>query len=345
MKGGSTMKFNKKAGCVLVVCFVAFALASTGDAASIVDKAKAEGKLIFYTSMDSKTANKLAENFGKKYGITPSVFRSGTGKVLAKVEAEFAANKSMWDVCQVSDMAPFIVWTRKGLIEKYKPKDFDKFFDYMKDRDGYWLAVKSNTSVIAFNTNKIKKAEAPKSWKDLLDPKWKGMISMSNPYYAGTTAVNIACILELYGWDYYRALVKNQPFIGDSHGALQTMMISAERPLIAEQNNYSVLPGKYKGQPCDVTYPVEGVTLSPGPAGILKKAPHPNVAKLFMDYICSKEAQEIIAAKYYYPGRVDVPAKGQPSLGDLKFLYPKISWLIENKQKLIDNFDTIMGRK
>jgi len=123
------------------------------------------------------------------------------------------------------------------------------------------------------------------------------------------------------------------------------MMISAERPLIAEQNNYSVLPGKYKGQPCDVVYPVEGVTLSPGPAGILKKAPHPNAAKLFMDYICSKEAQEIIAAKYYYPGRVDVPAKGQPSLGELKFLYPKISWLIENKQKLIDNFDTIMGRK
>jgi iron(III) transport system substrate-binding protein len=330
------MKFYKKAGCVLVVCFVAFALASTGGAASIVDKAKAEGKLIFYTSMDSKTANKLADNFGKKYGITPSVFRSGTGKVLAKVEAEFAANKPMWDVCQVSDMAPFIVWQRKGLLAKYKPKGFAKFFDYMKDPDGHWLAVKSNTSVIAFNTNKIKKAEAPKSWKGLLDPKWKGMISMSNPYYAGTTAVNIACIVEIHGWDYYRALAKNQPFIGDSHGALQTMMISAERPL---------LPGKYKGQPCDVVYPAEGVTLSPGPAGILKKAAHPNAAKLFMDYICSKEAQEIIAAKYYYPGREDVPAKGQPSLGKLKFLYPEVSWLIENKQKLIDNFDTIMGRK
>ena len=340
-----TMKLFKRAGCVLVICSVVFTFASIGGAASLVDKAKAEGKLIFYTSMDSKTANKLAENFSKKYGITANVFRSGTGKVLAKVEAEFAANKPMWDVCQVSDMAPFIVWARKGLLEKYKPKGFGKFFDYMKDPDGHWLAVKSNTSVIAFNTNKIKKAEAPKSWKDLLDPKWKGMISMSNPYYAGTTAVNIACILELYGWDYYRALAKNQPFIGDSHGALQTMMISAERPLIAEQNNYSVLPGKYKGQPCDVVYPAEGVTLSPGPAGILKKAAHPNAAKLFMDYICSKEAQEIIAAKYYYPGRVDIPAKGQPSLGKLKFLYPKVSWLIENKQKLIDDFDTIMGRK
>ena len=168
---------------------------------------------------------------------------------------------------------------------------------------------------------------------------------MSNPYYAGTTAVNVACILDLYGWDFYVKLAKNQPFIADSHGNLETMMISGERPLIAEQNNYSVLPDIDKGQPVDIVYPEEGVTLSPGPAGILKKAPHPNAAKLFMDYICGKEAQEIIAAKFYYPGRVDIPAKGQPSLGELKFLFPKITWLIENKQEMVDKFDTIMGRK
>lgn len=331
--------------CVSILCFFVFTLASMTFAASVEEMAKKEGKVIFYTSMDSKTANKLGQNFEKKTGISCAVYRSGTGKVLAKVEAEFAAGKYMWDVCQVSDMTPFIIWSRKGLLEKYKPKGFDKFFDFMKDPDGYWLAVKSNTSVIAYNTNYIKKEEAPKSWKDLLDPKWKGMISMSNPYYAGTTAVNIACILDLYGWDYYRQLDKNKPYIGTSHGKLETLMIAGERVLIAEQNNYSVLPDKYKGQPVEVVYPTEGVTLSPGPAGILKKAPHPNAAKLFMDYICSKEAQEIIAAKYYYPGRADVPAKGQPSLNELKFLFPKITWLIEYKQDLIDQFDTIMHRK
>jgi len=339
------MRLSRIIGCVLFLGFFVFSFVSVGSAESVLDKAKKEGRVIFYTSMDSKTANKLAANFGKKYGISCNVFRSGTGKVLAKIEAEFAANKYMWDVCQVSDLAPFITWARKGLLEKYKPKGFDKFFDFMKDPDGYWLAVKSNTSVIAYNTNKISAAEAPKSWKDLTNPKWKDMVSMSNPYYAGTTAVNIACILEIHGWDFYRELAKNKPFIGDSHGNLETMMISGERPLIAEQNNYSVLPDKYKGQPTEVVYPTEGVTLSPGPAGILKKARHPNAAKLFMDYICSKEAQEIIAAKYYYPGRVDIPAKGQPSLNELKFLYPKLSWLIEKEQELIDTFDTIMGRK
>lgn len=337
---------TKKTTCwITAICIMVFGLASFTFAASVEDMAKKEGKLIFYTSMDSKTANKLGQNFQKQTGIKTEVFRSGTGKVLAKVEAEFAADKYMFDVIQVSDMAPFIVWARKGLLEKYKPEGFDKFFDFMKDSDGYWLAVKSNTSVIAYNTNKIKKSDAPKSWKDLLDPKYKDKISMSNPYYAGTTAVNIACILELYGWDYYKQLAKLNPHIDNSHGKLETLMISAERPLIAEQNNYSVLPDKFKGQPVEVVYPTEGVTLSPGPAGILKKAPHPNAAKLFMDYICSKEAQEIIAAKYYYPGRVDVPAKGQPSLGELKFLFPKITWLIENKGDMVNQFDTIMGRK
>lgn len=339
------MSTTKKNYWILAICILVFSLTSVSFAASVEEMAKKEGKLIFYTSMDSKTANTLGENFEKQTGIKVEVFRSGTGKVLAKIEAEFAAGKSMWDVCQVSDIAPFIEWSRKGLIEKYKPNDFDKFFDYMKDPEGYWLAVKSNTSVIAFNTTKITKSEAPKSWKDLLDPKWKGLVSMSNPYYAGTTAVNVACILDLYGWDYYVKLAKNEPFIADSHGNLETMMISGERPLIAEQNNYSVLPDINKGQPVDIVYPEEGVTLSPGPAGILKEAPHPNAAKLFMDYICGKEAQEIIAAKYYYPGRADVPAIGQPSLGELKFLFPKITWLIENKQEMVDKFDTIMGRK
>jgi iron(III) transport system substrate-binding protein len=330
---------------VSILCFCVFSLAAITSAESVEEMAKKEGKIIFYTSMDSKTANLLGEEFKKKTGISCEVFRSGTGKVLAKVEAEFAAGKYMWDVCQVSDLAPFVIWSRKGLLEKYKPKGFDKFFDFMKDPDGYWLAVKSNTSVIAYNTNYIKAAEAPKSWKDLLDPKWKGLVSMSNPYYAGTTAVNIACILDLYGWDYYRQLAKNKPHIDNSHGKLETLMLAGERPLIAEQNNYSVLPDKYKGQPVEVVYPTEGVTLSPGPAGILKEAPHPNAAKLFMDYICSKEAQEIIAAKYYYPGRMDVKAKGQPSLNELKFLFPKIAWLIEYKEEMVDKFDTIMGRK
>jgi iron(III) transport system substrate-binding protein len=339
------MKTFKQLALVVIIGVGILALASTVYSASIEELAKKEGKIIFYTSMDSKTANKLGQNFEDKTGISCDVFRSGTGKVLAKVEAEFAANKYMFDVVQVSDMAPFIIWSRKGLLEKYKPKGFDKFFDFMKDPDGYWLAVKSNTSVIAYNTNIIKKSDAPKSWKDLLDPKYKDKISMSNPYYAGTTAVNIACILELYGWDYYKQLAKLNPHIDNSHGKLETLMISAERPLIAEQNNYSVLPDKNKGQPVEVVYPTEGVTLSPGPAGILKKAPHPNAAKLFMDYICSKEAQEIIAAKYYYPGRVDVPAKGQPSLSELNFLFPKITWLIENKGDMVDQFDTIMGRK
>lgn len=320
-------------------------LPSIADAKADIGAAKKEGKVIFYTSMDSKTANKLGELFTAKYGIPVDVYRSGTGKVLAKIEAEFAAGKNLWDVVQVSDIAPFLVWKKEGKTAAYKPAEYDMFFDFMRDPDGYWLAVKSNTSLIAYNTNLIKKEEAPKSWKDLTDPRWKDKISMSNPYYAGTTAVNVAVILELYGWDFYVALAKNRPFIADSHGNLETMMIAGERPLIAEQNNYSVLPDKYKGQPVEVVYPTEGVTLSLGPAAILKEAPHPNAARLFMDFLSTKEAGEIFAQEYYYSGRTDVPAIGQPQLTEIKFHLPKFAWMVENKQMLVDKWDRIMGRK
>lgn len=333
----------------IVVCCLAFTLlfAFTQAIAADIEAAKKEGKVIFYTSMDTKTANRLGEMFTDKYGIAVDIFRTGTGKIVSKIEAELRAKKVLLDIVQHSDPATFEIWKTRNLLHKYIPEGVDKFYDFARDPDGYWVAVKNNTSLIAYNSTLIKKEDAPKSWKDIADPKWKGKLCMSNPYYAGTVRQVMGCILPIYGWDYYEQIAKNKPYIGKSHSGLRTMCIAGEFPLIAPMNNYHVFQVVYAKpeSPIAVSYPEEGVVFAPGPAGIFEGCPHPNAAKLFMDFLCTEEAQKVFAERAYYPGHKNIYPMGQPRLTDLKLLIPDLEWLIAHKEEVIKKFDEIMGRK
>ncbi|MEE9192892.1 MAG: extracellular solute-binding protein [Candidatus Aerophobetes bacterium] len=323
--------------CLAFTVLFAFSVAVAAD----IEAAKKEGKVIFYTSMDSKTANKLGEMFTDKYGIAVDVFRTGTGKVITKIEAELRAKKVMLDVVQHSDPATFEIWKARDLLYKYTPEGVDKFYDFARDPDGYWFAVKSNTTLIAYNPTLIKGADIPRSWKDITDPKWKGKLSMSNPYYAGSVKMSVSVILPIYGWDYYEAIGKNDPYIGSSHSGLRTLCIAGEYPLIAPMNSYHVFQVVYDKpeSPIAVSYPEEGSVFVAGPAAIFEGSAHPNAAELFMDFMCSEEAQRVFADRAYYPGLKGVYPVGQPRLGDMKLLLPDYDWIIENSEEVIATFD------
>lgn len=333
----------------VVVCCLAFVLlfAFTQAIAADIEAAKKEGKVIFYTSMDAKTANRLGVMFTDKYGIAVDVFRTGTGKVITKIEAELRAGKVLLDIGQHSDPSTFEIWKTRNLLHKYIPEGVDKFHDFARDPDGYWVAVKSNTTLIAYNPTLIKKEDAPTSWKDIADLKWKDKLCMSNPYYAGSVRMTVSCILPIYGWDYYKQIAKNKPYIGKSHSGLRTMCIAGEFPLIAPMNSYHVFQVIYSKpeSPIAVTYPEEGVIFVAGPAGIFENCPHPNAAELFMDFLCTEEAQKIFAERAFYPGLKGVYPVGQPRLSDLKLLIPDYKWIIAHKEEVIKTFDEIMGRK
>src|ERR1043166_2126625 len=155
---------------------------------ALINAAKKEGQVIHYTSTDLPVAEKLARAFEAKYpGIAVRVERTGAERVFQRIGQEYASNIHAVDVVNSSDAAHFIVWKRDGILAPYVPEDVAKFYPAEhSDADGQFASWRIWLSIIAYNTRLVKADDAPKSFADLLDPKWKGKIVKAHPGYSGT---------------------------------------------------------------------------------------------------------------------------------------------------------------
>src|SRR6266540_4359226 len=155
---------------------------------ALVDAARKEVKVVWYTSVDLPLAEKVAKAFEAKYsGIAVRVERSGAERVFQRIGQEYGSGIRAVDVVNSSDAAHLVVWKRNGLLAPYVPEDVAKYYPAEhKDADGYWASWRVYFSIIAYNTNLVKPEEAPKSFADLLDPKWAGKIIKAHPGYSGT---------------------------------------------------------------------------------------------------------------------------------------------------------------
>src|SRR6266480_893661 len=179
---------------------------------ALIEAAKKEGQVSYYTSTDLPVAEKLAKAFEAKYpGIAVRVERTGAERVFQRIGQEYASNIHAVDVVNSSDAAHFIVWKRDGILAPYVPEDVAKFYpaDH-KDVDGQFASFRVWLSIIAYNTNLVKAEEAPKSFADLLDPKGKGKIVKAHPGYSGTIMTATFDIARELGWSYFEKLAQQK---------------------------------------------------------------------------------------------------------------------------------------
>ncbi len=168
---------------------------SSGCAAADRDHARAdrraqkEGKVVYYTSIDLPLAEKIAKAFEAKYpGIAVRVERTGAERVFQRIGQEYGSRIYAVDVVNSSDAAHFIAWKRDGILQPHVPEDVAKFYPAEhKDTDGQFASFRVGMSVIGYNTNLVKADEAPKSFADLLDPKWSGKMVKAHPATAATS--------------------------------------------------------------------------------------------------------------------------------------------------------------
>src|SRR6201989_2559223 len=175
---------------------------------ALIEAAKKEGQVVHYTSTDLPVAEKLARAFEAKYpGIAVRVERTGAERVFQRIGQEYASNIRAVDVVNSSDAAHFILWKRDGLLAPYVPEDVAKFFPAEhRDADGLFATCRVTLSVIGYNTNLVKAEDAPKSFADLLDPKWKGKIVKSHPGYSGGTMTSTYQTSRDLGWEFFEKL-------------------------------------------------------------------------------------------------------------------------------------------
>src|SRR6476619_797701 len=261
----------------------------------LIEAAKKEGKVVWYTSVDLVPVEKIAKSFEAKYpGVAVRVERTGTERVFQRIGQEYGSNIHAVDVANSSDAAHFIVWKNKGMLEAYLPEDVAKFYPVEhKDPDGMFASFRVWVCIIAYNTNLVKKEEAPKSFADLLDPKWKGKIVKAHPGYSGTIMTATYQMQRDLGWSYFEKLAQQNILQVQSAAEPPKKIALGERAIQADGVEYLILKEKESGQPVEPVYAPEGSPLIIGPNGLFKAAPNPNAARLFQSFCFTPECQQL----------------------------------------------------
>ena len=262
----------------------------------LIAAAKKEGRVVYYTSIDLPVAERIAKAFEAKYsGIDVRVERSGAERVFQRIGQEYASRIHSVDVVNSSDAAHFIVWKREGILEPYLPEDVAQYYPVEhKDPDGTFASFRAWVCIIGYNTNMVKAEEAPKSYADLLDPKWKGKMVKSHPGYSGTSLTGTFAVTKVLGWDYLAKLSKQGVLQQQSTTATPKSLASGERAVMVDGNEYNMFIEIDRKSPVKIIYPTEGTPFVNSPSAILAGAPHPNAARVFENFIFTPAAQQLL---------------------------------------------------
>lgn len=299
----------------MIRCLLLLALALPAHAQSewqqrLLDGARKEGSLLLYTTFPSEYANQLIEPFEKQYGIKVNHWRARSEIVLRKALAEGRAGGATADVITI--ITPQLeALRREGLLQAVASPNQKDHPAFAIPAHHEWVSQVQHVFVHAYNTDKVKRDELPRSWQDLLAPKWKGKLAIE-----GDDHEWLASVIDGMGQDegvkFWRQLVAtNGISVRTGHPLLTSLVASGEVPLALTVYQYSVEQAKKKGSPIDWFVIGPAVSITNG-IGIPKKAPHPNAALLFYDYLLGEEAQRILARIGYVPTSTKVasPVKG-----------------------------------
>lgn len=309
--------------------------------------AKAEGKVVFYTATDVTVAEKLAELFRKKYpDIAVQVERAGSERVFQRIGQEHSSGIFAADVIETSDAVHFEYFKREGWLAPMVPQEVaDKWPADERDPDGNFAAYRAHLSVMAYRTDLLPEAEAPKSWKDLLDPRFKDKMVKGHPGYSGTVMTATHVLSDLLGWDYFEKLGKQNVLQVQSSTEPPKKLAAGERMLEVDGNEYNIFRLQDEGAKIKIVYPEEGTPLAIGNAAVLKEAPNPNAAKLFYAFLFSLEAQQLNSdfggLRSFHP---EVKEKaGRTPLSEIKLLHSDPAALEPLVPTIKSNYEKYFG--
>jgi iron(III) transport system substrate-binding protein len=285
-----------------------------------VAKAEEEGALVLYSPDPEENSAKLMEAFHKVFPkITTNYIRLQTGALYQKLKVYQV------DVLQLTDVGFVLDFQkRNGYMLYVSPEMSGYKSDYKSNPEGYWTWGSFIMAGLAYNPKTVKPEDAPKTWKDALDPKYAGVINTKTAT-SGLQAVTWYELRKLYGDDYFQKLTELKPRGFDSYVQQFDRMVSGQDTLVHTAQYSAYLLAKAKGAPIEFVFPEEGMTLTPGVFGAVAEAPHPNAARLFMDWFLSVPGQKAWdEISLLNSPRTDAPPPpgGQP-MEKIKLLYPK----------------------
>ena len=283
-----------------------------------------EGTLTWYIAqVDAQTAEKLGRSFTQSYpGVNVGVIRT-TGQVaFQRLLLDIKNHTPQCDVFSATDISHLPTLKERKQLMEFAPANAEALLPAFKTLSdpGFSYITNAVRYFLIYNKDKVKPEDAPRAWTDLLDPKWKGRVATGHPAFSGCTGTWALGLKKVHGWDFFEKLSKNNPRIGRSAVDPLTL-INAGECLVgvgAAANAYASID---KGNPIGVVHPSDGLVVCVTPSGIPASAPHPNAAKLFMEWLLSPDYAKMIAADGSEPILVGIsPRPGMPPLADQKII-------------------------
>lgn len=300
---------------------------ASADEAALAAAARKEGEITWYVaSIDARHAEAAGHAFAAAYGPKVNVVSAPAQVMFQRLTQNLSRNAYNVDVFSSVDIGNFVTLKSQGALAAYTPENAAKLLPIFQglDKDRMFHATIASVLLIAYNRDKLAASDAPRSWRDLLEPKWSDKLVLAHPafgIYAANWAVQVA---KMYGKAYLQRLPALRPQIARSlHDAVTT--VSTGERLITPAPAPLVQEAAEKGQPLAAQYPEDGAVLVMTPSAILKSAPHPNAARLFMEYLLGPEFGKILVQAHYLPRRPGVEAPpGDKAVKDTKIVRPTI---------------------
>jgi iron(III) transport system substrate-binding protein len=334
------------AALAVAIAVVLGPLSARADMKQLEEAAKKEGEITWYVShYTSEGAEELGATFTKLYDIKVNVVRTTAQVAYQRLTQDIKNGQTICDVFSSTDIGHLVRLKAQGQLEKYTPEDASKITEAFRnlDPDGYFHTTSAGFVLITYNSSKVKPEEAPQTWTDLLDPKWKGKISTGHPGFSGYVGTWVLQMKLLYGWDFFKKLEKNKPQIGRSINDTVTALNAGEREVAAGADG-STMFSAARGNPLSIVYPSDGAVLIIAPSAIVKGTKHPNAARLFMEFLYSIDAAKINVKHFGVPMRPEVPvAKGEKPVSEIKAIHPTVQQIAKGIPEAIEDWRDTFG--
>lgn len=303
-------------------------------------------QVMLYSSMKDSQLSALKEAFTNKYpNVQMDYYTAGTGKVMTKIAAEKQAGKIYADIIWVGEPTNYITFKQDGELLAYESPEAATIPSALKDKDNYYCSARIVTLGLVYNTNNVKGEDIPKDWHDLLNPRFKGYITMTDPTFSGTTLYTVAAFVqnEEYGWGFLKQLKANGIKLQTGSSAVVNAVGAGEYDVCIGVN-YIAQSKKAKGTPIEFVYPESGISTVASPIAIMKDSENVEASKLLYDFILSLEGQQLLVDAHVIPVRPEIKMENDISVAEAVERAIPVSdkFLLLSKDALLEQFSKIM---
>jgi len=332
---------------MLMVLALSAGNAVTADLKTLELAARKEGEVTWYVaSIDKDNAGVAGNTFAIKYGIKTNVVQAPTPVMFQRLTQDLTQNASKADVFSSIDVGNFVTLKQQGALLAYRPESAAMLLPAFQglDKEGMFHATTASVIAIAYNIRALKPDEVPQNWTDLLDPKWSGKIALVHPAFSIFAGNWAAQMNKRYGKAFFYRLAKLKPHISRSPLDAVSLVISGECQL-AVVPIAPVLRKADEGKPLAVQYPGDGSILVTTPSAILKNAPHPNAAKLFIEFLMGPKFGVLMVKGRFETMRSDVkPMLGAQPMTDIKVLKPTVKEATKDIAQVTEVWRSAFGK-